>query len=37
MQLDDLLWVLLLIVSGVFPTLLKEFLLRLTRKNRKPS
>ena len=33
MQLDELLWGLLAIASQVFPFLLKDILLRLTRKN----
>jgi hypothetical protein len=33
MQLDDLFWILLMIVSQVLPVLLKDILLRLTRKN----
>ena len=32
MQLDDLFWALLFIVSQIFPFFLKEVLLRLTRK-----
>jgi len=37
MQLDDLFWVLLSIVSQVFPILIVDILKRLTRKNTRHS
>jgi hypothetical protein len=37
MQLDDLLWVLLSIVSGMFPMLIVDILKRLTRRNNRRS